>query len=161
MKNWFPVALAMSGLLLGACSSDDASSGGDDTPPECTFTPLAEVRSTLADDTTAEPTSDRRNPSVNVCAYAQRGIDAQVIIRYEVDLDAESFAASKKAFNESGQPTTDISGVGDEAFTSSLTLGDDVFTSLMVRKGSKGLQIVNRAPLDKIETLATSILARF
>lgn len=161
MKKWFPVALAMSALLLGACSDDDASSGGDDNPPECTFTPIAEVRSTLGDADIGEPTSDRRNPVVNVCAYPQAGVDSQVIIRYEVDSDSESFAITKKGFNDNGQPTTDVSGLGDEAFSSALSASGLTFTSVVARKGSHSVQIVSRASLDQIKTLTASILARF
>lgn len=161
MKNWLLAVLATSALLVGACSDDDSSGGGDDNPPECTFTPIAEVRSTLGDANIGEPTSDRSNPSVNVCAYPQAGVDSQVIIRYEVGSDSESFAITKKGFNDNGQPTTDVSGLGDEAISSALSTGDLTFTSVVARKGSHSVQIVSRASLDQIKTLTASILARF
>lgn len=81
-----------------------------------------------------------------------------VIIRFQTGENASSFAARKQGFNQSGEPTTDVSGLGDAAYSSTQGSGQTQTNTIVVLKGSVELLVTAPVILDDVSALARQIL---
>jgi hypothetical protein len=104
------------------------------------------------------PTS-QVNGAVTVCTYSGTGsTPATVIVRFETGMTQAGFATAKAGFGQHGEPTTDVNGLGDAAYSSTLGAAQFQQNTIVVLKGSTELLISAPATLAQVEALANQIL---
>ena len=169
------LALTCAGVLglMGGCVNSPSTSTEDTTPeasattpteptgpnvkPACSLAPASLIKETL-NLTVNAPTETASGSSVQ-CTYLS-GIGGYTVeIRFETEQDAASFADRRRATDDGGEPTTDVSGVGDEAYQSSIEFGDTVTNTMVARKGSVEIQVAAAAPVDAEKALLTKLFA--
>jgi hypothetical protein len=158
-------------LALTSCSSSSTSSSSSTTSAatggsssngagvakvSCAQIPAGEVNASLG--TSLGPPTSEVQASVTVCTYKSTTQPQSAIVRIQTGIDASQFAASKAQFTTEGQPTDPAVGLGDEAFTSTLTAGGITNSTVVVRKGSTSLLVTGSATVPQVEALATKIL---
>ena len=102
-----------------------------------------------------DPTSTVNGP-VTVCTY--KSSTGQVIVRFASGTTAASFAAAKSQFTAHGEPVTTVTGLGDEAYSSSIGTGTYAVNSIVLRKGSEELLITGPASLSQVQAFAQQLL---
>jgi hypothetical protein len=167
---WLAAGAVLVGLGVGACgwsasgdgvdanATDSSVSGEVGTPaaaPGCAVAPASLVSSTLGVQV-SEP-SEITNASVTACTYLSGGGGSTVIVRYQTEENATTFAAGRHGFEESGQATTAVTGFMDEAYSSSSEFGDAVTNTLVARKGSVEILVTAVAPIDAEKALIQKI----
>ncbi len=172
-KPFFAVLVLVLGVsALGACSSSSKSSTSSpgttaataNSGPATTSSSAKSVGCGLASadeieaalGVQAQSPSAEPNGDVTVCLYPGNSNPRNTTIRYETGTSAAAFATEKTQFDSSGQKTTAVSGVGDQAYSS--TLGK--YNTLVVLKGDTELLITAPASLAKIQALAEQILPK-
>jgi len=95
------------------------------------------------------------NGSVTMCSYG----GGTTIVRFDTATNATSFAVEKQGFATQGMTTTDISGFGDEAYSSILSAGGITTNTVVVRKGSVEVLISSKATIEQEKSLAEKLLA--
>jgi ABC-type Fe3+-hydroxamate transport system substrate-binding protein len=153
-------------IALAACGSSKSSSsssasgntsGGSSKAKDCSSVPAATVNQYLGTNY-GEPDANK-NGSIVVCQYsAEAGTTA--IIRFVSDSNADDFSTGKQGFSSAGQSTTDVSGLGDEAYSSAMggTGLVPATNTLVARKGSTEILITSQAAADKERSLMTHLL---
>lgn len=127
--------------------------------PNCAVAPAPVVSSTLGKQV-SEP-SEIANAAVTECTYlSSGGGGGTVIVRYQTQENATTFAAGRHGFEESGQPTTDVKGFLDEAYYTSSEFGDNVTNTLVARKGSVEVQVMADASIDAEKALVQKIFEK-
>jgi hypothetical protein len=111
--------------------------------------------------------TDLGNPSQNgansatVCQY-QGAKAGSVIIRVQTDDTAAGFATERATFEKTGQPTKDLAGFGDEAYTNTrhmpLNLPD--MNTLVARKGQVEILITSSASIAAEQQLEQQLFAK-
>jgi hypothetical protein len=122
----------------------------------CALAPASTVNAALGTAVGA-PQSDV-NGSVTVCTYKSISPPQSVIVRIDTGTDASAFVASKSQFVTQGETTTPVSGLGDQAFSSTLSAGSITNSTIVVLKGSASLLVTGSASLAQVEALATQLL---
>ena len=84
------------------------------------------------------------------------------MIRVEQGVDSASFAAEKKTFQANGEPATDYSGFGDEAYTNikKMPLGLPDVNTLVTLKGSVDILVSSSASISAERTLEQQIFTK-
>ena len=165
------------GLLLGACDSGSgskATSGGAtettatssprvtapsalDGPP-CTVATAALVSEKLGF-TLSGPNVDR-GPAATVCTYDNPTVRSQsATVQLQDQATPASFAKGRDGFSSHGERVAAVGGLGDEAYSASLSVANITNTTLVARKGSTEVLITTTAPADRLPALMTAILA--
>ncbi len=155
------LALLATFLIAGCGSSSTAGSGtvspspgGAHAKPGCDLAPASTVNAHLGVNA-ANPVATVNGP-VTVCMYAVGSNDSGVIVRFQSGMDHAGFIAARAGFTSSGQTTSDVGGVGDEAYSS--ILAD--FTTLVARKGTVEILITAKASLDAERGLMLELLGK-
>ena len=159
-------------VALGACSSSSSSSssttktssggtpstssGGGSKAVDCSLVTPAEVNAALG--TSVGTPSKIVNGSVTVCTYKQSM--GTVIVRFDTASSAAKFAQAKAGFGSHGETAVTATGIGDEAYTSTLGSGNYITSTIVARKGSTELLITGPASVAQVEALATQVLAQ-
>jgi len=126
----------------------------------CAIVTVAEVNAALGTAVTARHLDT--NPPATVCTYAGGTPSRTVIVRFQTGQDTNTFADDKAVYDSGGQTATDVSGYGDEAFTSALPVPGSIgVTTLVARKGDIEVLISAPTTLGPIETLMQKILSQF
>jgi hypothetical protein len=120
--------------------------------PSCALAPPSLIKSALGLDVGA-PTS-ATNPPVVGCTYPG---ERSVIVRFQSGEDASSFTRGRQGFERTGQPTTDVAGFQDQAYTASTEFGDIVSTTLVARRGPVEILVTSTATLDQEKALLTTL----
>ena len=105
------------------------------------------------------PSINKANPPVSVCTYSGGNPPQTVIVQFHDGQDAVGFGTERNGFNNQNQPTTDLSGFGDEAFTSVLSANNRTVVTLVVRKADVEVLISAPTPLPTVEALMEQILS--
>lgn len=167
------LTLTCAGLLslMGACAtqpattdeaepeasiSDTTQPAGPSAAPACAVAPPALLKQTLNLDVSA-PTQTGAGTFVE-CTYLG-GVGGQTVtIRVETQQDHASFADRRRASDADGQPTSDVTGVGDEAYQSSVEFGDIITNTLVARKGTVEVRVIAVATIDAEKALLTTLI---
>ncbi len=85
-----------------------------------------------------------------------------VEIRVQTGDDAAAFAAGRKTFAASGQPTKDYPGFGDEAYTSTqhMPLGLPAINTLVARQGAVEILVASPASFTAERALEQELFAK-
>jgi hypothetical protein len=87
-----------------------------------------------------------------------------VVIRKETQVTAASFAAARKVLEAGAQATTDLPGIGDEAYASTYGAGTFGADTVVVRKGTSDVLVTlsgGNVTLDKAKALALLAITSF
>jgi len=166
-------------LLVAACGSSNpaapaftpgasASAAGTTsaTTLSCTLVPASAVQAILGLSVN-DPTSRVHQPVID-CDYPDALSPARVMVRLETGVDAAAFASHKALYASQGNTVSDVSGLGDAAF--SLSHGQlhpsgtlsptnpGVYATVDVLKGGVELAITSPSPIDRLEALARQVL---
>src|SRR5437588_586933 len=166
-------------LLVAACGSSNtaapaltpgASASGAGTTSattvSCALVPASAVQAILGLSVN-DPTSRVHQPVID-CDYPDALSPARVMVRLETGVDAAAFASHKALYASQGNTVTDVSGIGDTAF--SLSHGQlhpsgslsptnpGVYATVSVLKGGFELTITSPSPIDRLEALARQVL---
>jgi hypothetical protein len=100
-----------------------------------------------------------RNGPVTVCTYPSAGEGtSQVIVRFQTGMSSSDLASSRAQFESTDQPTVDVTGLGDAAFSSTIGSGSIQTNTIETIQGGTDLLVTAGAPLTGIETLARHVL---
>lgn len=140
--------------------STDAGGSGSTAAatPGCDLVTPAEIESTLGVSVGAPEVTE--NGPVTVCTYPSGDTGLRVIVRFETGFTDDDVAASRAKFESTQQPTADVTGIGDVAFSSTLGAGSVQASTIEALQGSTDVLITAGAPLTAVETLAKQVLAK-
>ena len=156
-------ALAALLAVTTACSSksnDGNTSGGNTNSnnngglPSCPT--AATIKSELGLD--VKEATVQNNGVVRVCQFSPAGSTGSAIVRFQGQDTAAKFATAKEIFKNSGQTPTDVTGLGDEAYSSSLSGGSITINTIVARKGSLEVLVTSQASLDQEKAFASKLL---
>jgi hypothetical protein len=163
------------GLIAGCSSSgspsttdgqSDASIGAGDTPTEpaspaaqssCKLAPASLIKEKLKLDVQA-PSEVSADNTVE-CTYLSGQQGNSVIVRFQAGRDATTFADRRHTADNGGQPTSDIAGVGDQAYQSSVEYGDTVTNTMVARKGAVEIEVVSVGTVDAEKALLVALFS--
>lgn len=145
---------ARSSSTSAAGQSTSTSTAPSEAAPSCSSVPASEVNSALGVNV-GSPTSVVNGP-VTTCTY--NGTPGQVIIRFQTGENASTFAAGKAGFAKNGETTTDVSGLGDAAYSSSVGSGQFQTNTIVVLEGSIELLVTAPVTQEDVNALARQIL---
>jgi hypothetical protein len=146
-----------SSTTAATASAGSSSNGGSKATTSCASIPASEVNTDLG--TSVGPPSSEIQGSVVVCTYKSSTAPQSAIVRIETGTDAAAFVASKAQFATQGQTTPDAPGLGDQAYTSTLTAGGITNSTVVVLKGTTSILVTGSATVPQGEALAARILA--
>jgi hypothetical protein len=138
-------------------TSEPTQASGPNVRPTCALAPASLIKETLNADVSG-PAQVSADTSVE-CTYLSGIGGHTVIVRFKTDQDAASFANDRRESDNTGEPTSDVSGVGDEAYQSSVEFGDTVTNTMVARKGTMELQVISAASVDREKALLTKLFA--
>ena len=101
------------------------------------------------------PPSEVSADSAVECTYPSG--QNSVIIRFQGDRDATTFADRRREADKGGEPTSNVAGLGDEAYLSSVEFGDTVTNTMVSRKGKIEIEVVSVASVDAEKALITKL----
>jgi len=141
---------AASAVLLSACSGSSTSTATTAPDATTTSTPsatnfdcskvtAADVNSALGTSVGA-PTS-QSGGSATSCTYSSTSPIQTVIIRVDPTSSAGTLAAEQSQTTAAGQTVTPVSGVGDGAYSTTLSGGGFTTNTFAVRKGSLEVEV--------------------
>ena len=126
--------------------------------PACTVVTAALVSGKLGFDLTG-PNLDR-GPAATICTYDNPSDRAQsATVEITNGATAASFATGRNAFASHRETVTGVAGLGDEAYSASLSMANITNTTLVARKGSVEVLITTTAPAARVPALMTAVLA--
>jgi hypothetical protein len=115
----------------------------------CALAPASEVSAALG--ISASNPSTTNNSPVTICTYP-----GGALVRFQTGEDAASFAVGEAGFGQHGESVSDVSGLGDAAYSSSIA-GSNTLVTL---KGSLEILITSSASLANERVLMQELLAR-
>jgi hypothetical protein len=136
---------APSALAGKATLRDNAHSSG----PACDLASPARVKSALGL-TVASP-SLTKNATVTVCQFTTA---SGLLVRFETNESASLFALGRNGFQQHGEATKTVSGIGTEAYSSSF----GGTNTIVVLKNKTELLVTSGVSLAKVVALAKLIL---
>jgi hypothetical protein len=177
----------LGGLVVGACGSasgSKATSGGA-TETTAASSPRVTAPSALGPSaTTAHPApgppcslasaalvSEKlgftltgpnvdRGPAATVCTYDNPTVRSQsATVQLQYLATPASFAKGREGFSGHGEPVAAVAGLGDEAYSASLSVANSTSSTLVARKGTIEALITTTAPADRLPALMRAILA--
>lgn len=127
---------------------------------KCTTVTAAEINAAFGTGVGAPQVID--NPPISVCTYSGGTPPKSVIVRFQGQEDPSVFASGKAGFNSNGEPTTDVAGFGDEAYSYVLSGSGGAVASatLVARKATLEVLITGPVALSAVETLMQQVLAQ-
>ncbi len=175
-RNRRRLCVALGALLLPlsvtACSSSPSASAGSSTTvksstkttgttiPEsqtaCALISPAQVKQTMGS-TVATP-SAQVDGSVTTCTYKAADRSRSVIIAYDTAATAASFAQDRSLIKSRQGPTTTVSGLGNQAYSSSATSGQETVNTVVTLQGSLQTIVTGTRPLAQVKSMAEEIL---
>jgi hypothetical protein len=131
----------------------DAAAG-----PPCTVATAALVGSKLGFSLTG-PNLDR-GPAATICTYDNPSNRAQsATVQITSGATPAGFAQTRNGFAGHGETVTDLPGLGDQAYSATLSMANVTNTTLVARKGSTEVLVTTTAPADRVPALMTAVLA--
>jgi len=143
------------GSPSGTAAPIATDAAGNALELSCGLAPAALVTSTL--NIAVSPPSQVASGSQTECTYLSGVGGSTVTIRLQTGDGAAAFAIGRKGFDEGGQPTSDVTGIGDEAYQSSVEFGDVVTNTLVARKGAVEVLVEAVASVDAEKALIQKI----
>ena len=144
-----------SGAGSSSTASTSTTAASTASSHSCSSVTAAMVNAALGT-SVGDPTTTLNGP-VTVCTY--KSSTGQVIVRFQSGTTPASFESAKSQFTAHGEPVTTVTGLGDEAYSSTIGTGSEAINSIVVLKGSEELLITGPASLSQVQAFATQLLA--
>jgi hypothetical protein len=156
--RWGSLSLSATLTILAGCGDSDSVSSAPKTGEALCSLPSASpahVESVLGLSGLEAPDAMTYSGStITSCGYVDGG---PVTISFRASADQSSFESDRQGYVSGlGAPAVDYPGFGDKAYTQSLSATSNC---LGVLKGSWSLHICTKAPVEKIQVLATDLFA--
>jgi len=144
----------------GGTATTKAAGGASTTAVSCGLAPAAQVGAALG--ITVGDAASEVNGPVTVCTYQQTGGAGQVIVRFQTGMTPASFSANESQFTANGETTTPVTGLGDQAYSSTIGGGGAApeVNTIVVLKGSNEVLITGPASQAQVQSLATQLLPK-
>jgi hypothetical protein len=123
----------------------------------CGKASAAVVKSTLGF-TVTEPQESFDETEIE-CTYRPVGNGNALVVKFRTGQDAASFTRIRHESDNTGKPTMDVDGVGDQAYATSDEFGDMVSNTLVARKGSVQMLVTAPAPIDQEKAFVKAVFA--
>jgi len=94
-----------------------------------------------------------------ICQYESKQPPGAVMLRAQTGQDAAGFAKGRASYESHGMRTTEVVGVGDEAFSSSSTAMKHTITTLVARRGSLEITVSSPVGLEREKALLVRLFA--
>jgi hypothetical protein len=104
-----------------------------------------------------EPTPLVRG-SVTTCTYKSTTLSHSVIIEYDTDATAASFAADQSTIESHQLVTTPISGIGDKAYSFSEESAQTTVNTVVSLSGSLQTIVTGTSSLSQVKNMSAEIL---
>jgi hypothetical protein len=142
--------------VAGSASAAVTAAPAATTQPSspCTLITAAEAAAAIGV-ATLSPPEVQLVPPVTICKFAE-GRHSGLTLRFETGRTLADMPTIRKGHDEHGQKTSDLAGLGDTAFTSSLS---DLNEVSFLSKGTVVL-VMARAPHEKLEALSRILISR-
>lgn len=159
-----PVALAACSSSSTTTTTTAAGSGSTATTAaaataksfSCADAPASAVNAALG--TSVGAPTVQTNGSVTVCTYNSTSPIQSVIIRVDTASSAATVAAEKSQSAAQGEAVTTVPGVGDDAYSLSISGGGFTTNSFLVRKGTTEVQVNGPGTPAQVETYAVALV---
>ncbi len=148
---------ATTGAAIATGTADPTGTDAGGSGTGCAQAPATLVGNALGMSLGA-PEENTSNPGTVVCTYKD-GKGHSVIVRIQSDQTADGFATSKAGFSDNGMSTANLSGLGDEAYSSTLKSVVGTQVTVVARKGSREVLVTARASLAQEKGLVSTLLA--
>lgn len=149
-------AVAISAAGLAGCST----AASPDTMPThtapligCGYAPAAKVGKALDMDL-QEPKETDQSP-VTVCTYLVKKKSDAVVVRFQTEVDAKTFTETQRGFTGA---VAQLDGLGDQAFTATMSGGKTATNSVAARQGSVAVVVTSTASIAKEKALIRDLL---
>jgi len=139
-------------------SSGSPSGGSTDKAFSCALVPASDVNAALGTSVGAPQTESVG--TVTTCTYSSTNPIQTVIIRVDTGSSAATFAAEKAQSVAQGQSPSTVPGVGDDAYSLSISGGGFTTNTFAVRKGSTDAQVNSPATPAQTQAYATQLVAK-
>jgi hypothetical protein len=158
-------------LSLTACSSSPSASSGSSTTvttttpgssttlesqTACALIEPLQVKQTMGE-TVAVP-SVKIDGSVTTCTYKAADLSRSVLIVYDTAATSTSFTQDRSQIQSRQGPTTTISGLGDQAYSSSAKTGKETVNTVVTLQGSLQTIVTGTSTLAQVKSMAEEIL---
>jgi hypothetical protein len=160
-------------LSLAACSTSPSASSGpsttvkststtsggstaDESQTACALISPAQVKQTM-DSTVATP-SAKVDGSVTTCTYKAADLSRSVLIVYDTAATSTSFTQDRSQIQSRQGPTTTISGLADQAYSSSAKTGKETVNTVVTLQGSLQTIVTGTSTLAQVKSMAEEIL---
>ncbi len=142
----------------GANQSSTTSAGQkkNATPSACTLITPAQIK-TIIDADVSTPTVVNHG-ATTTCTYPASNSAQSVIIEFEGNATAASFAADKKKFESTYGAVSDIPQLGQQAYSATVSSGSQPVHTVAVFIEPLQLVVTSSASLKNVETLAEEVL---
>jgi hypothetical protein len=151
------LALVAVAVVLTSCSSGGKDRGAATTRVSCALAPAGLVSEHIGVPVDARPAAADGN--VATCLY-DTSDGNQLAVRLLSSVSPDDFAREKERFRTGGGPVTGVPGVGDEAFSASVTILGTTTNSVAARKGDVEVLVSAKVPVDKLRNLTAGIVSR-
>ena len=158
-------------LSLGSCSSSPTAGGSTTTTqsvghrgtnPVCSLVTPAQIERTLGR-TVGAPRATNAT-GLTVCTYptsTPSDASGAVIIGYRGRVTPTDFSSEQTKLGRLHGTTTDVGGIGDQAYYYSVRVGGHTVTSLATLVNQTQVTVTSTATVDQMETLTREIFATF
>jgi hypothetical protein len=126
--------------------------------PQCAVATAALVSEKLGFALTG-PNVDR-GPAATICTYDNAANRAQsATVQLTTGATAETFTRGRSGFAGHGETVSDVTGLGDQAYSATLSVANVTNTTLVARKASTEVLITTTAPAERVPMLMAAVLA--
>jgi len=146
------------GSVTGVTGTTGGGGGGNTSQPSCRLAPASLVNTALGTDL-GDPTEQINGP-VTVCQYVGKAA-GHVTVRFETGQSASIFQQVRKSFDDNGQPTKDVHGFADEAFSSTIGTANLTLNTLVARQGPVEILVTSKSSIGAEQTLEMQLFAKF
>ena len=162
-----PVGLAACSNSSGSPATTVAVAGGGATTStaaaatsfSCANAPAASVNAALG--TSVGPPTTQTNGTVTVCTYNSTSPIQTVILRVDTGSSAGTFTAEKAQSAAHGEAVTTAPGVGDDAYSSTISGGGFTTNTFAVRKGATEVQVNGPGTPAQTQAFAVALVSRY
>jgi hypothetical protein len=123
----------------------------------CGKAPASVVKSTLGF-TVTEPQESFDETEIE-CTYRSVGNGNSLVVKFRTGQDAASFARNRRDADSTGMPTTDVDGVGDQAYATAEEFDALVSNTLVARKGSVQMSVTAPATIEQEKAFVKAVFA--
>ena len=168
------VALLVLPAALNACSSPPGVSSNTTAGSTTSSTPSTDSRtvqetacalisspvvSSSMGTTVGVPKSVVKGP-VTVCTYRAINPSKSVVIRYDIASSQSAFTADESVLETHHQAISAVTGLGDEAYSTSVSTGQGAVNTVVARQNSLEVLVTGTAPLSNTLDLVQAILTK-